>query len=96
VSEDLRQLALIQQYPAKLNDYLACRSANYADANGWIACAVNQGLKPDEITTLSQSAAAASALRTSLTRANGLGVQGSPTLYLNGSIYNGAIFDIQQ
>jgi predicted DsbA family dithiol-disulfide isomerase len=96
VSEDLRQLALAQHYPAKLNDYLACRSANYSDPNGWIACAVNQGLKADEISQFAQSAGSASALRTSLTRANSLGVQASPTLYLNGSAYSGAIFDIQQ
>jgi len=96
VSEDLRQLALARQYPAKLNDYLACRSANYSDPNGWIACAVNQGLKPDEITQLAQSAATASALRSSLSLADSLGVQASPTLHLNGSPYNGAIFDIQQ
>ncbi|MDR3576980.1 MAG: hypothetical protein P4L50_24205 [Anaerolineaceae bacterium] len=96
VSEDLRQLALIKQYPAKLNGYLSCRSANYSDPNGWIACAVNQGLKTDDISKLAQSTDTASALRTSLTRANGLGVQASPTLFLNGSVYNGAIFDIQQ
>jgi protein-disulfide isomerase len=35
-------------------------------------------------------------LRSSLRSANSLGVQASPTLYLNGSPYNGAIFDIQQ
>ena len=96
VTEDLRQLALARQYPAKLNDYLACRSANYSDPNGWIACAVNLGLKPDDITGLAQSAGTAAALRASLGRANNLGVQASPTLYLNGSVYNGAIFDIQQ
>jgi 2-hydroxychromene-2-carboxylate isomerase len=96
VAEDLRQLAVAQQNPAKLNDYLACRTANYSDPNGWVACATNLGLKPDEISKLAQSAATAAALRTSLTRADNLGVQGSPTLYLNGSIYNGAIFNIQQ
>jgi hypothetical protein len=96
LAEDLRQEAILSHYPAKLNDYLSCRNANYSDDNGWIACAVNLGLKPDVITRLAQSAATAAALRTSLTRADSLGVQASPTLYLNGSIYNGAIFDIQQ
>jgi len=53
-------------------------------------------LKPNEISKLAQSASTSAALRTSLTRSNNLGVQGSPTLYLNGSLYNGPIFQIQQ
>jgi len=96
VSEDMRQLAILNLYPARLNDYLACRSANYTDPNGWSSCFTNLSLDPDEISQLAQSSQIADSLRTSLTRANNLGVQASPTLYLNGNVYNGAIFDIQQ
>src|SRR5271157_4334952 len=62
VMEDLRQEAILTNYPAKLNDYLACRNANYSDDSGWIDCASQVGLDNNELDSLAQTPENANAL----------------------------------
>lgn len=97
--EDLRQLSIMKNYDSKTYwNYLAeinknCPSA-YRDASAldacWKAAAAKAGIDAVKIETYSKSPEALALLKEDEKAASKYGVSGSPTLVINGAVYNGA------
>ena len=96
--EDLRQLCINQLYPQQLWPYLAAFDANcypnVQNATLLDACRVSTmqalGIDPQAIETCATSPATLELLSADETLTNTNGVQASPTLIINGQVYNGA------
>lgn len=97
--EDLRQICIMKNYDSKIFwNYLAEFNKNcpstYRDASAldtcWKAAANKAGINIAKIETCSKSSEALALLREDEKAASRYGVSGSPTLVINGVVYNGA------
>ncbi len=96
--EDLRQLCIMKYYPDKYWSYLMdvdqncypnSRDATALDAC-WKAAAQNQSIDASKIDTCSKGQEGLDLMKLDEAAANKYGVSGSPTLVINGAVYNGA------
>ncbi len=91
VQEDLRQVCIIKYYPDSIVNYTACVANGYPNIeNVWESCASQNGIDASKIKSCSTSNEALGLLGDNIKRTDELNVQSSPTIYLNGKLYNGA------
>ncbi len=91
VQEDLRQVCIMKYYPDRLVNYLSCIADGYSNIeNVWESCASKNQIDASKIKSCSTSNEAMGLLSDNIKRTDELNVQSSPTIYLNGKLYNGA------
>lgn len=86
VEEDMRQLVIQKYYPNQFWKYLQSRNTDYRTA--WKTHAFWAGLSPDRIEKKVKEEGKA-LLREAIKKPNQLGIKNSPTLYINGQLYQG-------
>lgn len=86
VEEDMRQLVIQKYYPSQFWKYLQSRNTDSRTA--WKIHAYWAGLSPAEIEK-KVSEEGKALLRENIKKPNQLGIKNSPTLYINGQIYQG-------
>jgi len=84
VAEDLRQVCIMNYYPAKIVDYTVCISADYANSgNIWQNCSNQNGIDTNKIQTCATGDEGKTLLKDNIALANSLGIASSPTILLN-------------
>ena len=90
LEEDVRQTIIAHYEPAKLYDYLLCRSKHLKGS--WEGCAQKVGIDVAKIQRIAQSPEAEALFRKNIQRAKELKVFGSPTLFVDGREFNRKLF----
>ncbi len=88
VEEDMRQLVIFRFFPDKFWQYLASRNTDYANPE-WKAHAYMAGIDVGQLQNL-MNTKGKDLLRENIKKANGLGVNVSPMIYINGEKYEGS------
>jgi hypothetical protein len=88
VEEDMRQLVIFKYFPDKFWLYLASRNTDYASPE-WKAHVYMAGIDVRQLQSL-VDAKGKDLLRENIRKANSLGVNVSPTVYINGEKYEGS------
>lgn len=89
VEEDMRQLVIFQFFPDKFWPYLASRNTDYASPD-WRAHAYIAGIDLQQLQTLMDTKGK-DLLRQNIKKANRLGINASPTIYINGEKYEASL-----
>lgn len=90
VAEDLRQVCIMQYYPNNFIGYLACVDNGYPNIESvWQSCATQNNIDIGKLNECRNGNEATTLLAANVKRTNELNVQASPTIYLNGTAYNG-------
>lgn len=87
VEEDTRQLVIGKYYPNQLWKYLQSRNTDYRTE--WKTHAYWAGLSPADIEKKASEEGKA-LLRENIKKSSELGIKNSPTLYINGRLYQGS------
>ncbi len=88
VDENMRQICIMEKYPEQFLDYLTCLNKNYRNAGtAWKSCAESNSIDTTEIETCQTGDEGKSLFSESIAQAKSVGASGSPTIYLNGEIY---------
>ena len=82
VAENIRQLLIAREYPARYLDYILCRGKKLDKS--WEACAEKLGIDVARIQKLFDSPEAEQLFRENIARADALGVKASPTILVDG------------
>ncbi|MVM33112.1 hypothetical protein GO755_23930 [Spirosoma sp. HMF4905] len=90
VAEDSRQLIIAKYYPNQWLDYLLVRAKNYQTTD-WQTAARQTGIDPAALTALLQGAESSQLLASDLNKATERAIRSSPTIFLNGQRYTGAL-----
>ena len=88
VDENMRQICIMEKYPEQFLDYLTCLNKNYRTAEtAWKSCAESNSIDTTEIETCQTGDEGKSLFSESIAQAKSVGASGSPTIYLNGELY---------
>ena len=82
VAEDIRQLLIAEAYPDRYLDYILCRGKKLEKS--WETCAEKLGIDISRIQALFDSPEAEEFFRANIARAAALGIQASPTIFVDG------------
>lgn len=93
VWENIRQLVIAKYYPAVFLDYLHCRTEDYRDYEGWKQCADRFGIDAEKVERLTHAEEGYSLLEENI-KEQPLSITDSPTLIVNGTVYEGEDFGI--
>lgn len=90
VDGDIVQVCAIEHEPESYMDLINCmnRNANQIPGN-WEACSEELGLDTEAIRECFEGEEGKELFRKSIERSEDVGATGSPTIYLNGQMYNG-------
>jgi len=87
---NIAQLCAMEYEPEKYMDMVVCMNENYQQIPGnWESCAQSAGLDVSSIKTCYEGNEGKELLSASALRAESVGATGSPTMYLNGQLYQG-------
>ena len=79
-----------KHYPKQMMDFIVCQNKKYQDLVGTIEeCATEAGIDATKIKTCADGAEGTELLSESAAKATAAQAQGSPTMYLNGQLYQG-------
>ena len=92
VAEDLRQLVIARDYPDKLMAYLTARAGNYQNDN-WQLAANKAGISTAAVGINAAKPESQQLLRGNIRQAQAMSIGASPTLAINGGVFNGPIFN---
>lgn len=90
IKEEIRQLIIAKYYPEEFLGYLESRNTAYRDSN-WRAHAIDRGIDVKKVERISESRRGRNLLRKNIKRAEKLKIKSSPTIYINGELYEGPI-----
>lgn len=90
VEEGIRQVVMMHLYPDRYYDYILHRNENMGSPD-WQASARRAGIDPERVAVAASGAEGEALFRDNIRRANRLGIQASPTLYVNGEEVEGGI-----
>ena len=82
VAENIRQLLIAQEYPARYLDYISCRGKKLKKS--WEVCAEKLGINVARIQALCDAPETEQLFRENIQRAAALGIQASPTILVDG------------
>ena len=83
VDEGVRQAVILELFPDKAFDYMLCRNKSIRSAD-WRACAVESGIDPEFVARMATGRDGEDIFRRNIARALELGVQSSPSVYVDG------------
>ncbi len=83
VEEGIRQVVMMHLYPDRYYDYILYRNED-VDSPDWQASARRAGIEPERVAEMASGADGEALFRDNILRANVLGIQASPTLFVNG------------
>lgn len=93
VEEDIRQLCIIKNYPETYYNYILCQNKNIKArkdiSSTWQDCLIENNMNVNKIRECVDNEGG-SLLSKNILKAEELKVYGSPTLYINGTKYQGA------
>ncbi|MEA3378772.1 MAG: hypothetical protein U9Q69_03975 [Nanoarchaeota archaeon] len=90
VNENMRQLCIQKHFPEGLVDYLSCQNKDIMSADkNWERCAGQNDIDVKLIKDCFNTGEGYNLLRESFKASEEIGALGSPTIYLNGELYNG-------
>ncbi|MCK4808492.1 MAG: thioredoxin domain-containing protein [Candidatus Aenigmarchaeota archaeon] len=88
VDENMRQICIMEKYPEQFLDYLTCLNKDYRNAGtAWKSCAESNSIDTTEIETCQTGDEGKALFSESIAQAKSVGASGSPTIYLNGELY---------
>lgn len=90
VEEGIRQVVMMQLYPDRYYDYILYRNEDI-DSPNWQASARRAGIEPERVQAVASGADGEALFRDNILRANHLGIQASPTLFVNDVEVKGGI-----
>ena len=90
VEEGIRQVVMMHLYPDRYYDYILHRN-EVMDSPDWQASARRAGIDPERVAVVASGAEGEALFRDNIRMANRLGIQASPTLYVNGAEVKGGV-----
>lgn len=91
VDENIRQLCAMDIAPDAYMDYVVCQNKDIANAAAnWQSCAESADIDAEALKSCSEGEKGKSLLSESITEADAVGAQSSPTMFINGQPYSGA------
>ncbi|MDE0015402.1 MAG: multiheme c-type cytochrome [Candidatus Poribacteria bacterium] len=88
--ENLRQMVIAELYPDQYFDYLLCRADHLKEA--WTLCAQKMGLDVEKIASMVEMPETRHRFLQDIQRKEELGIQGSPTLVIDGRVIGGQLW----
>jgi len=88
--ENLRQMVIAELYPDQYFDYLLCRADHLKEA--WTLCAQKMGLDVEKIASMVEMPETRHRFLQDIERKEELGIQGSPTLVIDGRVIGGQLW----
>ncbi|QLJ53174.1 MAG: hypothetical protein Sv326_0999 [Candidatus Fermentimicrarchaeum limneticum] len=93
VAEDLRQVCIMEYYPAKIMNYTRCIAANYSNAGSiWQNCASSNSIDSTKISNCSTGNEGKALLSENIKLGESLGIGSSPTMMLNNNTLFSTIY----
>jgi len=91
VKGDLLQLCAMAHAPAKWFDFVLCQNESSKEvATNWDACSKKLGIAGDPISACAEGKEGKDLLAASFKRSEDKGARGSPTMFINGTKYDGS------